>query len=135
MCKSRNGEKITAEEALYSENGDTVVVPLKVYGWNECRMKQHKGVKVVKGRSRGVIKFQDFPYELGFALMYHKVQGQTMRVILDLNRAPANALDRAMLLVGLSRVRTGKDVMVLSMIQTSLEHLLSLKWNEKLIEW
>ncbi len=128
-------EKMKEDEVLYSEGCENhVVIPLKAHGWSECKMKTRKDVKAVKGRQRGVLKFQEFPYELGFSVTFHKVQGQTMRVILDLNHTPAKSIDRASLLVGLSRAKNRKDVMILPLI-TSTKHLMELKWDKKLIQW
>jgi hypothetical protein len=69
-------EQMKVEETLYSEVEGTVVVPLKASGWNECKLKTKKGTRVVRGRNKGAIKFRDHPYELGFALTYHKLRSK-----------------------------------------------------------
>ena len=61
-----------------------------------------------------------FEFSLGFSFTYHKIQGLTMgKVILDIRKASGSGNkfpfpDFNMLYVGLTRVRSGSDLRVLS---------------------
>ena len=84
------------------------------------------------------INVKTFPYELAFAITYHKVQGQTLdRVILDLNAATQrNKVSIDAFYVGLSRSRTAEGLRVLPLeIGITRHHLAGLTGNMKLAEF
>jgi hypothetical protein len=89
----------------------------------------------VKVNGNVVVAYSYFPYELGFALTYHKLQGQTVRkIVLDINSHPKKNVTLAALYVGLSRVRCGDDVRLLEPVQR-IERLTSMAWDSGLVAW
>lgn len=67
------------------------------------------------GKDVPVIHPKEFPYELAFAITFHKCQGRTMnKIVLDLNQQHGSgrhaSVTYSSLYVGLSRVRKGSDI-------------------------
>ena len=113
----------------FSEDAGMVIPISQATSWSTYEISKRAGRKKASH-----LKYRGYQYELGFALTYHKVQGQTMRVILDLNHTPNKRLEKAMLLVGLSRARTRQDILTLPMLTTP-DHLFALQWDKKLVSW
>ena len=78
-------------------------------------------------------------HELGFAITFHKVQGQTLdKVILCLEKPlqGQGQLSTASLYVGLTRVRRNADMRIFPLrAGASLDHLLQLKKDRALTAW
>ena len=81
-----------------------------------------------------VLNYTLFPYELAFAVTFHKLQGQTIaKLVLVLSQHPVydkQLMTYASLFVAFSRVRHGADIRILlpqGMCRLSLEHLKLLK--------
>jgi hypothetical protein len=112
----------------------SVVVPLP---------PQHRSESITLRRRRAgaaalKVSCKPLMYELGFAVTYHKVQGQTLsKIILDLSLHPALALELPSLYVGLSRVRHLADLRILPWrsVTTSRAHLLKFQHDDKLVRW
>ncbi len=62
--------------------------------------------------------------ELQYAVTYHKVQGQTVSAaILDLSKPARHRFQLPLLYVGITRVRHGKDLAILTDLPETYEHL------------
>lgn len=78
-----------------------VVIPLKLS--NRGIQISIPGLREVADRDH--VTASTFPYELGFAITYHKVQGRTIaRVILDITPWTGRSISLAGFFVGYSRV-------------------------------
>lgn len=78
-------------------------------------------------------------YELGFAITFHKIQGQTCdKIIVDLKKRPFQPqVSFATFYVAISRVQRSLDLRLLPLHQgeKNLNHLLSLKSPKELNRW
>ena len=150
--RSRLSQAIPGEFVDIPEPHAVVVaVPsLNIENW----VQHHKSLSsdevllplVNKSSAKNVIKVEQqkfshksHPLELGFAITFHKVQGQTLnKVILDLNKRP-NALgnvDFHALYVGLTRVKRAEDIRILPpQDNKQFKHLLKLHPSKNLINW
>ena len=97
-----------------------------------AKAKKAKGPVIGKGRRRQrPLKVHETNFELGFAITFHKVQGQTTdRIILALEK-PARGmglLTAHSLYVGLTRVRANEHMRILPLTPgCNLRHLLELE--------
>jgi hypothetical protein len=77
-------------------------------------------------------------YELGFAITFHKIQGQTCdKLIVDLNERPFQPqVSFATFYVAISRVRRSSDLRLLPLHgNRNLNHLLALRAPKQLHKW
>lgn len=78
-------------------------------------------------------------YELGFAITFHKIQGQTCdKLIVDLNKRPFQPkVSFDTFYVAISRVRHSSDLRLLPLHHSdkNLNHLLTLKAPKELNRW
>jgi hypothetical protein len=85
------------------------------------------------------IYYKSHPYDLAFAITFHKIQGQTVpNLILDLNQRPGalGTVDFHALYVGLTRVEYRDNIRLLPCQNTDhFKHLLNLKPKPNLREW
>jgi hypothetical protein len=106
------------------------VIPLQI------RTQFCDSIKILSSLS---IDYFSFPFELGFALTFHKVQGKTLkRVILSLNKSEIHKsyLTFNAFLVGFSRVQRSDHLRRLpSKSFDSISHVASLKLNPLLPQW
>jgi hypothetical protein len=101
--------------------------------------QSHQNNKIEFGNNGVIIRYKSYMHELGFALTFHKIQGQTVnRIILDLNNRP-NQLGKLNFFgfyVGISRVKFGKNLRILPrQPYASFSHLKRLKPDPNLKEW
>ena len=79
---------------------------------------------------------KQFPIDLGYAITFHKVQGQTLdKVVLVLNLpkgSPGLGISLEQLYVGLSRVRSFRDVRILRASAADFARIAKLKSNDLL---
>jgi len=95
-------EETSSPTQLYHNN--IPIIPLKVSRFAEQLLLQKKRIG----------SYKVIPFELGFAITFHKIQGQTVsKLILGVNRHPTLALTLPSLYVGLSRVRTSVNLRIL----------------------
>lgn len=117
--------KLTRERVGVSAVEDgTAVFPLFRRADREWKVTKPDG-------SMQKLKLHTYGFELAFALTFHKVQGQTLdavALVLD-HRVSLPRLTFETLLVGLSRVRTGRDLRVLDPGVRRFGHLAKLKMN------
>jgi DNA polymerase III delta prime subunit len=101
--------------------------------------QSHQKNKIEFGNNGTEIRYKTYMHELGFALTFHKIQGQTVdRIILDLNNRPKQLgkLNFFGFYVGISRVRLGKHLRILPpQPHASFSHLRSLNPDACLQEW
>lgn len=85
------------------------------------------------------VNFRTMPFDLGFCVTFHKVQGRTcFKVILDLNVVKSSKrIPIESLYVGMSRVRTGLDLRIMPWRQPNISrtHLLGLRWSPDIVTW
>ncbi len=124
LSRDASGIHWPQDETL--EQGD-VIVPIK--------LSRFPLSLVVSDTNSAKIYYHDFPLELGFAVTYHKVQGQTVnKIILDLRDAPKSKIRLTSLYVGLSRVRKSNDIRVLP-LNGAREHLYKLTHTKTMVCW
>jgi hypothetical protein len=103
-----------------------IVIPLRVSTSEPEEAKLSQTVRV---------RYHSFPYELGFAITYHKVQGQTLRkAILDLRKPCSASLKLQSLYVGISRVQQSDHMRILP-LDVDVTHLTKLEHPECLKKW
>lgn len=92
----------------------------------------------LRGSTRFVL-YRPLPYELGFCVTFHKVQGRTCpRVVLDVSALRySKALNLAAFYVGFSRVRSGRDLRILPFLNEELtrRRLWAMSWPAELVAW
>jgi len=112
--------------------GDAVVVPLQRSG-----QPNHVNIAERSSTFSSSVDVSTFPFELAFAVTYHRVQGRTLdRAVLDLEpRSIAPHLNLFMLFVGASRVRSRETLRRLPSATTSFDHLTRLTRAEDLAQW
>lgn len=104
------------------------------------RWKAEEIVVLFRGR-RLTLVVRNFAVELGFAITYHKVQGQTLeKVIVDVSKRPfLPHVDYHGFYVAISRVRHGSDLRIIPPAchgdDGDLDHLLQLKPWPELTAW
>ena len=86
-----------------------------------------------------ILKFDSLPYDLRFAVTFHKAQGQTMgKVILDVRSRPKllGRLVFSSFYVGLSRVKEGEHIRIIPYNDpSSVNDLRNLAPDKKISEW
>lgn len=102
-------------------------------------MSNRAALAVKTADFRHVLHYNEFAFELGFVVTFHKCQGKTMgKVVLDLNRLPGRGfnLTYSSLYVGLSRVRRGADVRLFpALTEGALNYLTRLRVKPELSTW
>ena len=90
----------------------------------------------------GAVTVSEFPYDLGFAITYHRVQGRTLEyLVLDLNKyALPPSIVYEIFYVGISRVRDGNHLRILPPISKKhnvdpFEHLYKLHLHPDTCLW
>ena len=129
--EGRNGaaHRLSESESL---EADKPTIPLS------ANLRETYKVSLDNGRA-GKITVVEFPFELGFAVTYHRIQGRTLPyLILDANASPLPPhILFELLYVGLSRVPSASRIRLLpsTAINGRFDHLLKLKLHKDTVLW
>lgn len=93
----------------------------------------------IKFENSKILKFNCYPFDLRFAITFHKAQGQTMeKIILDVRKRP-KLLGKLMFqsfYVGMSRVRKGDDIRIMPFYsEDTISFLKQLKPDDAISAW